>query len=117
MRVGCDLVDVDRFTAAMARRAGMRRRVFSPAELADARRGGVEEGSPTELQRLAARFAAKEAARKALNDLRLGFTTVEVRCDPDGAPRLWLHGQPSTLSVSLSHDAGMAMAIVVGPDA
>lgn len=115
MLVGCDLVDVARFSAAMARRAGMRDRVFTAVEQADARRGGVAEGSPVELERLAARFAAKEAARKALGDLRLGLTTVEVRCRDDGAPRLFVDDAPSTLSVSLSHDAGMALAVVVGP--
>ncbi len=115
MRVGCDLVDVARFGAAMARRAGMRERVFSPVERADARRGGVAEGSEVELERLAARFAAKEATRKALGNLRLGFTAVEVRREPDGAPRLYVHGEPSSLQVSMSHDAGMAMAVVVGP--
>ncbi len=95
----------------------MRTRVFSVVELADVRRGGVDEGSDVELQRLAARFAAKEATRKALGDLRLGFTAVEVRCDPDGAPRLFVDGEPSPLSVSLSHDGGMAMAVVAGPAA
>lgn len=115
MQVGCDLVDVARFTAAMARRDGMRDRVFSPIEQADARRGGVDEGSPVELERLAARFAAKEATRKALGNLRLGLTAVEVRCRPDGSPQLFLDGEPSILSVSLSHDGGMAMAVVAGP--
>lgn len=95
----------------------MRARVFSAVEVADAQRGGVTEGSDVELDRLAARFAAKEATRKALGDLRLGFTDVEVRCDPDGAPRLFVDGEPSSLSVSMSHDGGMAMAVVVGPPA
>ncbi len=117
MQVGCDLVDIERFRAAMTRRAGMRTRVFSAVELADARRGGVPEGSEVELERLAARFAAKEATRKALGNLRLGFTAVEVRCEPDGAPRLFVDGELSPLSVSMSHDGGMAMAVVVGPPA
>lgn len=115
MQVGCDLVDVGRFSAAMRRRDGMRRRVFSPTELADVRRGGVDEGSAVELERLAARFAVKEATRKALRDLRLGFTAVEVRRGPGGAPLLYVDGEPSDLVVSMSHDAGMAMAVVVDP--
>ena len=115
MRVGCDVVDVDRFAETLRRRSGLRERLFTAAELADAVRGGVAVGSPVELDRLAARFAAKEATRKALNDLGLAFHHTEVRCEPDGAPRLYLGGQPSTLSVSLSHDAGIAMAVVVGP--
>lgn len=117
MRVGCDVVDVARFAETLRRRPGMRERIFTAAELADALRGGVAAGSQVEIDRLAARFAAKEAARKALNDLRLAFHHTEVRCDADGAPRLYLGGRPSTLSVSLSHDAGIAMAVVVGPAA
>lgn len=115
MRVGCDVVDLDRFGAALARRAGMRDRLFTAREQADARRGGVATGSEVELERLAARFAAKEAARKALGDLRLAFHATEVRRQADGSPRLWIDGQPSDLSVSMSHDGGVAMAVVVGP--
>lgn len=111
---GCDLVDIARLSAVIDRREGFVERVFTDHEIADARRDGVREGSEVERARLAARFAAKEAARKALGDLRLPLHAVEVRNDVDGAPHLWLHGQPSQLSCSLSHDAGMAMAVVVG---
>lgn len=111
---GCDLVDIARLSAALERRSGLLERLFTPAELADARRDGVAPGSEVERARLAARFAAKEATRKALRDLRLPFHAVEVRVEPDGAPTLWLDGAPSQLSCSLSHDGGVAMAVVVG---
>ncbi|HKJ57346.1 MAG TPA: 4'-phosphopantetheinyl transferase superfamily protein, partial [Nitriliruptoraceae bacterium] len=114
---GCDVVDVARFERVLQRRAGMRARLFTPRELGDAVRGGVAVGSSVEVDRLAARFAAKEATRKALGDLRLPFHATEVRSDADGAPRLWVGGQPSTLSVSMSHDGGVAMAVVIGPPA
>lgn len=113
IQVGCDVVDVARFVDVLDRRSGMRERLFTPAELDDALRGGVEVGSQVELARLAARFAAKEATRKALNDLRMPFHRSEVRTGADGAPHLYLDGQPSNLSVSLSHDGGIAMAVVV----
>ena len=112
---GCDVVDVARLSAALDRRAGLLVRLFTEREIGDARRGGVTPGSKVERARLAARFAAKEAARKALGDLRLPFHAVEVRTAADGRPSLWLRGAPSTLSCSLSHDAGIAMAVVVGP--
>ncbi|HKJ55695.1 MAG TPA: holo-ACP synthase [Nitriliruptoraceae bacterium] len=115
MRVGCDVVDVARFERVLRRRSGMRARLFTARELDDAVRGGVAVGSSVEVDRLAARFAAKEATRKALGNLRLPFHDTEVRSDADGAPRLWVAGQPSTLSVSMSHDGGVAMAVVVGP--
>jgi holo-[acyl-carrier protein] synthase len=114
LAAGCDVVDVARLSAAIDRRDGLLERVFTDIEVADARRGGTAPGSPTERARLAARFAAKEAARKALGDLRLPFHATEVRTASDGAPHLYLHGRPSGLSCSLSHDGGIAMAVVVG---
>jgi holo-[acyl-carrier protein] synthase len=114
LATGCDVVDVARLSAALDRRQGLLARVFTDREVADARRGGVAPGSPAERARLAARFAAKEATRKALGDLRLPFHAVEVRSAPDGAPQLFLHGERATLACSLSHDAGVAMAVVVG---
>ena len=112
---GCDVVEVARLSAALDRRAGLLARVFTDREVDDARRGGAAPGSPVERARLAARFAAKEAARKAVGDLRLPFHAVEVRSASTGAPELWMHGARSTLACSLSHDAGVARAVVVGP--
>lgn len=111
-RIGCDVVDVDRLSARLDRRAGLLTRVFTDVEIDDARRGGVAPGSPTERARLAARFAAKEAARKALGDLRIAFHATEVRTAPSGAPQLYLHGRPAEASLSLSHDGGIAMAVL-----
>lgn len=111
---GCDVVDVERLSASIERREGFLERVFTEREIVDARRGGVAAGSDTERSRLAGRFAAKEATRKALGDLRLGFHAVEVRTASSGAPRLYVHGEPSPLTVSISHDGGIAMAIVTG---
>jgi len=114
LRTGCDLVDIARLSAAIDRRPALLARVFTDRELADARRDGVAEGSEVERARLAARFAAKEATRKALGDLRLPFHAVEVRTGEDGGPQLYLHGEPAPLACSLSHDGGLAMAVVVG---
>jgi holo-[acyl-carrier protein] synthase len=111
---GCDVVDIARLSRALDRRARLLDRVFTAREVADARRGGVDVGSDVERSRLAARFAAKEATRKALGELRLPFHDVEVRVQPDGAPALWVRGRPSALRCSLSHDGGIAMAVVVG---
>jgi holo-[acyl-carrier protein] synthase len=94
-------------------------RLFTVAEQADARRaadGGV--------QRLAARFAAKEAAIKAfgLGEVGVDWRDIEVVSRPDGAPELQLHGRArrhaqglgvQTVGVSLSHDGEQACAVVV----
>jgi holo-[acyl-carrier protein] synthase len=111
---GCDVVDVARLSAVADRRAGFVARVFTDREVADCTRGGVALSSPTGRARLAARFAAKEAARKATGDLRLPFHAVEVRRAPGGAPELHLRGRPTGWACSLSHDAGVALAVVVG---
>ena len=82
----------------------------------------------------AARFAAKEAAFKALHggdaasspetrDLPFDWRTIEVLRRPDGSPGLRLHGSMRGLAerrrvrhldVSLSHDGDYAIAVVVG---
>ncbi|MFA9430496.1 holo-ACP synthase [Egicoccus sp. AB-alg2] len=117
LAAGCDVVDVSRLSAVIDRRDGFVARVFTAREVADARRGGAVAGSDVERARLAARFAAKEATRKALGNLRLPFHAVEVRTAPSGAPELFVHGERSGLTCSLSHDGGVAMAVVVGPRA
>jgi phosphopantetheine--protein transferase-like protein len=112
--VGCDVVDVARMRRLLDERPGARERLFTMIELEDALRGGVEPTSEIVVERLAARFAAKEATRKALAGKGPGLTSIEIRTDADGAPSVWFDGRPSGLACSLSHDAGIAMAVVVG---
>jgi holo-[acyl-carrier protein] synthase len=75
-------------------------------------------------QRLAARFAAKEAAIKTLNLGQRGidWRDIEVRRDDDGGCHLALHGRaaqrmaelpPCDTALSLSHDNAHAVAVVV----
>jgi holo-[acyl-carrier protein] synthase len=112
--VGCDVVEVARMRRMLAERPSARARLFTPLELEDVLRGGVEADSDVATERLAGRFAAKEATRKALGGKGPGLTSIEVRTDADGAPSVWFDGQPSGLACSLSHDAGVAMAVVIG---
>lgn len=123
--VGTDLVDLDRFRAVLARRPGLVERVFTPGEREDA--GRRRDPAPS----LAARFAAKEAAMKALG---VGLGTValrdlEVVREASGRPRLAVHGTAAQRAraagidawlVTLSHTATAAVATVVavgpGPD-
>ena len=113
LSVGCDVVAVERMRRLVADRPGARERIFTPTELADAVRGGVDPDADIAIERLAARFAAKEAARKALRGRGPALLAVEVRTDHDGAPELWVDGRRTALACSLSHDAGVAMAVVV----
>ena len=116
--VGIDLVDIDRFRAALRRRPAITDRVFTGSELEYARRA-VDPAA-----RLAARFAAKEAALKALGyglgGMRMADIEV-VRAD-DGRPELVLHGDARSRAathgvgrwlVSLSHTDHLAQATVV----
>jgi holo-[acyl-carrier protein] synthase len=72
---------------------------------------------------LAARFAAKEALAKALGaPSGLVWLDAEVTTDDDGRPRFEVTGTVAeraaelgvaTIHVSLSHDAGIASAVVI----
>jgi holo-[acyl-carrier protein] synthase len=118
--IGVDIVEVHRLRRAL-RRHGDRfvRRVFTPSEAAYCRRCGHPE------QRFATRFAAKEAALKALGvgwNRGLQFVDVEVSNDALGAPALRFFGRALELSrelgvgrvhVSLTHHRDFAIAQVV----
>jgi holo-[acyl-carrier protein] synthase len=115
--VGIDVVDVARFGAALERTPTLLERLFTPTERAMA------------LNSKAARFAAKEALAKALGaPAGMQWQDAEVHRGPDGRPRFEVRGTVdarvqalgiTSIHVSLSHDAGIASAVVVaeGPGA
>jgi holo-[acyl-carrier protein] synthase len=118
--VGIDLVRIARIRQAMVRwQDRFLQRVFTDGELAYARR----RRDPAE--HLAARFAAKEAALKALGTgLSMGvrWRELEVQRARGEPPRLALSGRTAalgaargirTLHVSLTHDGEYAMAQVL----
>lgn len=116
--VGIDIVEVER-VGAVARRHGERflRRVFTPLE--------VTRSHGNHDQYLASRFAAKEAAFKALGTGWGGgvkWTDVEVDNLASGAPVMTLAGAAKAraaamgvarIHVTISHTAGHAMAQVL----
>lgn len=118
-RVGVDLVDVPAFEARFSGRDDALAEVFTVAELAYCRR------QPRPWPHLAARFAAKEALLKALTSgltAAMQWRDIEIARDPAGTPRLVVRGataelmsrqQLSQRSVSLSHTASHAVAVVV----
>ena len=109
--VGIDVVDIERFGASLERTPGLAERLFTP----------VERERP--LASLAARFAAKEAMAKALGapgDMH--WHDAEVISEASGRPLLELRGTvrakanaigATSVHLSLSHDAGIASAVVV----
>lgn len=111
---GCDVVDISRVAAVIRRRPDVLNRLFTDREQQDVLRDDVTVDSAVAAARFAARFAAKEAVRKALRQRGLAWQSIEVRTAKDGAPILHLNGSPSALALSLSHDGGVAFAVVVG---
>ena len=120
IRVGTDLCSVQDVAESVAT-FGDRylQRVYTPHELEYC---GQDPARSAE--RLAARFAAKEAVVKVLRprDARPEWRTIEVQRDPEGWCELSLTGSAAelareaaitSLSVSLSHEAGLANAVVV----
>lgn len=108
---GIDVVDIPRFAETLERTPGLRLRLFTEAE----------RGLP--MRSLAARFAAKEALAKALGaPAGLAWEDVTVERTEDGRPHLVISGTVQAradelgvnhLHVSLSHDAGIASAVVI----
>jgi holo-[acyl-carrier protein] synthase len=105
--IGIDAVPVARMRLALARTPRIASRVFTAQEL-------ETSGSRASLEAsLAARFAAKEACRKALGTT-LPWRAVEVTSDEERAPRLRVEGHDDTrFHVSLTHTDDLAVAVVV----
>ena len=116
--LGIDVCPVARIAEILGRHGALfADRVFTPGELGHAGNGVVRA------ERLAARWAAKEAAIKALGAPEgLRWHDMEVVNDAVGAPSLRLDGAASARAealgvtrapLSLSHAAGVAVAVVI----
>ncbi|MFE6686657.1 holo-ACP synthase [Streptomyces sp. NPDC057743] len=115
--VGIDVAEIDRFDAALRRTPELAHRLFIEGELT------LPSGERRGIASLAARFAAKEAVAKALGAPGgLHWTDAEVYVEDSGQPRLRVRGTVAARAaelgvrswhVSLSHDAGVASAVVV----
>lgn len=106
--IGIDVVDIERFKSSLERTPGLLEKLFTP----------VERIKP--IASLAARFAAKEALAKALNAGKgLAWHDAEVINHESGKPAFLFRGEIADLidgaqvHLSLSHDAGIASAMVI----
>jgi holo-[acyl-carrier protein] synthase len=109
--VGIDVVDIARFEQALTRTRSLATRLFTERE---------RQLPP---HSLAARFAVKEALAKALGAPRgLLWTDAEIVTHDGGRPALKVAGTVAAAAgrlgvthwhVSLSHDAGIASAVVI----
>jgi holo-[acyl-carrier protein] synthase len=118
--LGLDISDVNRIQASIERHGdAFLHRVYTPAEIAYCK----QHRNPYE--RYAARFAAKEAAMKALGTGWRGgiaWRDFEVSNQASGRPALRFHGKAAeiarkrgvrNISLSLTHTAEQAMAMVI----
>jgi len=119
--IGIDVVPVERVEGLLERHGDRAlKRLFTAGELD--RSGDLAHRA----LHLAGRLAAKEATYKALSadgaDLGIGWQSIEVDRLEDGRPKIVLHGPAlarfnalgaTRCHVSLSHDGGIAAAVVV----
>ncbi|MFC8587536.1 holo-ACP synthase [Streptomyces sp. NPDC057217] len=115
--VGIDVAEIERFAASIERTPGLLDRLFVEDELL------LPSGERRGIASLAVRFAAKEALAKALGaPAGLHWTDAEVYVEETGQPRLRVRGTVEARAVelgvrhwhvSLSHDAGVASAVVI----
>lgn len=115
--VGVDVCPVDRFAESLRRTPRLKDKLFTPAEQLS------PSGQERHAASLAARFAAKEALAKALGAPgNLHWHDAEVEVAERGRPRIVTRGTVRARAdelgvkgwqVSLSHDGGIAVAMVV----
>jgi holo-[acyl-carrier protein] synthase len=120
IRVGIDLVSVDSVRDSLNTHAEhYLRRVYTEREVED-----CSTSAGVDPERLAARFAAKEATLKALRPDEEGipWNTIEVQRHPAGWVELQLSGPAAALAagagvtelaLSIAHEKGFATAVVI----
>jgi holo-[acyl-carrier protein] synthase len=121
--IGIDISEVPRIEAAIAR-FGQRflKRIYTPQEIRYC------ESKVNKFERFAGRFAAKEAALKAIGTgwkRGVGWTDVEVTREPSGRPVIAFHGKALEFAnllgvrsalVTITHTEQQAMAQVLLQD-
>lgn len=130
--VGVDVVAVDDIRRAVERQGeAFVERVLAPPERGVCAPGDAGSLGPVRLERIAARFAAKEAAMKALGTgwgKGVSFHDIEVSGGGGERPAVELRGgalaaaqalRVTRLHLSMTHSAGVAVAVVIleGADA
>jgi holo-[acyl-carrier protein] synthase len=118
--IGVDVVDLARFERALSRTPKLKSRLFADAELVSGER-------VLALRSLAGRFAAKEALIKALGESAgIRWHHMQVVSDGHGNPSFRLSDAAAQVAadrgvtavhLSMSHDAGVAIAYVIAEGA
>jgi holo-[acyl-carrier protein] synthase len=119
MRIGVDLIEIERVRGALERYPGFRDRCFTRAEQEYC------DGRANPAQHYAARFAAKEAVGKALGSgVLFTWREVEIRGRPkpgvalSGRTKAWADRLGAgAIDLSMSHSRELATAVCVVADA
>ena len=119
MRVGVDVIEIERIRRALERYSGFRDRCFTAAERAYC------EARPNPAQHYAARFAGKEAVGKALGSgVRFTWKEIEIRGRPkpgvhlSGRTKAWAERVGAgRIELSMSHSRELATAVALVADA
>jgi len=119
VRVGVDLIEIERIAAALERYPGFRERCFTEAERTYC------DGRANPAQHYAARFAGKEAVGKALGSgVRFTWREIEIAGRPK--PGVTLSGKTlawaervgaGRIELSMTHSRELASAVCVVADA
>jgi holo-[acyl-carrier protein] synthase len=118
MRIGVDLIEIERVRRALERYPGFRDRCFTRAEQEYC------DGRANPAQHYAARFAAKEAVGKALGSgVLFTWREVEIRGRPkpgvalSGRTKAWADRLGAgAIDLSMSHSRELATAVCVVAD-
>jgi len=119
MRIGVDLIEIERVRKALERHPGFRARCFTEAER------DYCDSRPNPPQHYAARFAGKEAVGKALG-IGVNFTWREIEIRGRPKPGVRLSGRTAAwaenvgagrIDLSMTHSKELAAAICVVADA
>ena len=117
MKVGLDLIEIERVARALARYPSFRERCFTEAEQTYC------DSRPNPAQHYAARFAGKEAVGKALGfGVARAFAWKDVEIAGRPKPSVYLSGRveewarrvgAGALDLSMTHSKGIAAAVCV----
>jgi holo-[acyl-carrier protein] synthase len=120
VKVGLDVIEIERIRRALARHPSFRERCFTAAERAYC------DSRPNPAQHYAARFAGKEAVGKALGfGVARAFAWLDVEIDGRPKPAVSLSGRlevwsrrvgAGAIDLSMTHSKGIAAAVCVVGD-
>lgn len=110
--IGIDVVDVARLRRVLEQTPGVVDRMFTPAEIEFCNR------LDDPVVHLAGTLAAKEATVKALglSGVHEWAQRITVSRDGTGAPSVSVQDREDTVMISISHDAGVAVAVALRAD-